>query len=59
MIAIGSDHGGFELKQKVIAHLKEQGKEVKDFGGDRHLHDRHRHFHHSQQGPRHSVRPLS
>ena len=32
MIAIGSDHGGFELKQKVIAHLKEQGKEVKDFG---------------------------
>lgn len=32
MIAIGSDHGGFELKQKIIAHLKEQGKEVKDFG---------------------------
>ena len=32
MIAIGSDHGGFELKQKVIAHLKEQGREVKDFG---------------------------
>ena len=32
MIAIGSDRGGFELKQKVIAHLKEQGKEVKDFG---------------------------
>ena len=32
MIAIGSDHGGFELKQKVIAHLKEQGKEVKEFG---------------------------
>ena len=32
MIAIGSDHCGFELKQKVIAHLKEQGKEVKDFG---------------------------
>ena len=31
MIAIGSDHGGFELKQKVIAHLKEQVKEVKDF----------------------------
>ena len=25
MIAIGSDHGGFELKTKVIAHLKEQG----------------------------------
>ena len=32
MIAIGSDHGGFELKEKVIAHLKEQGIECKDFG---------------------------
>ena len=32
MIAIGSDHGGFELKTKVIAHLKEQGMECKDFG---------------------------
>ncbi len=32
MIAIGSDHGGFELKGHIIAHLKEQGIEVKDFG---------------------------
>lgn len=32
MIAIGSDHGGFDLKEKVIAHLKEQGMEVKDCG---------------------------
>ena len=32
MIAIGSDHGGFELKEKVVAHLKERGFEVKDFG---------------------------
>lgn len=32
MIAIGSDHGGFALKEQVIAHLKEQGYEVKDFG---------------------------
>ena len=32
MIAIGSDHGGFELKTKVIAHLKEKGIECKDFG---------------------------
>ena len=32
MVAIGSDHGGFELKEKVIAHLKEQGIECKDFG---------------------------
>lgn len=32
MIAIGSDHGGFELKNHVIAHLKEQGVEVCDMG---------------------------
>lgn len=32
MIAIGSDHGGFELKEKVIAHLKERGMKVKDVG---------------------------
>ena len=24
-IAIGSDHGGYELKQKVIRHLEEKG----------------------------------
>lgn len=32
MIAIGSDHGGFELKGYVIKHLQEKGIEVKDFG---------------------------
>lgn len=32
MIAIGSDHGGFELKELVIAHLEEKGMEVKDVG---------------------------
>lgn len=32
MIVIGSDHGGFDLKEKVIAHLKEQGVECKDLG---------------------------
>ena len=32
VLAIGSDHGGFELKQSIIAHLKERGIEVKDFG---------------------------
>ncbi len=32
MIAIGSDHGGYDLKQKVIAHLKERGLEYRDFG---------------------------
>ena len=30
MIAIGSDHGGFELKGHIIEHLKEKGIEVKD-----------------------------
>ena len=34
MIAIGCDHGGYELKQKILAHLKERGLEYKDFGCD-------------------------
>ena len=32
MIAIGSDHGGFDLKETIIAHLKEQGIACKDYG---------------------------
>ena len=32
MIAIGCDHGGFELKEKVVAFLKEKNIEVKDCG---------------------------
>ena len=32
MIAIGSDHGGYDLKMSVIAHLEERGIEYKDFG---------------------------
>ncbi|MBQ9685301.1 MAG: ribose 5-phosphate isomerase B [Oscillospiraceae bacterium] len=32
MIAIGSDHGGFQLKQAIMAHLKERGLSYKDFG---------------------------
>ncbi len=32
MIAIGSDHGGFALKQAVMRHLKDRGLEYKDFG---------------------------
>ena len=32
MIAIGSDHGGFELKKKLMEHLGERGLEYKDFG---------------------------
>ena len=32
MIAIGSDHGGFDLKEQVKKHLVERGFEVTDFG---------------------------
>lgn len=32
MIALGCDHGGYELKEKVVAYLKEKGLEYKDFG---------------------------
>ena len=32
MIAIGSDHGGFELKKILMEHLSERGLEYKDFG---------------------------
>ena len=32
MIAIGSDHGGFALKQEIMEHLKKRGLEYKDFG---------------------------
>lgn len=31
-IAIGCDHGGYELKQAVIKHLEGKGIEFKDFG---------------------------
>lgn len=31
-VAIGSDHGGFELKEIIEAYLKEKGYEVEDFG---------------------------
>ncbi len=32
MLAIGCDHGGFELKGHIMNHLKEIGVEFKDFG---------------------------
>ena len=32
MIAIGSDHGGFALKEEVKKYLEEHGMEYKDFG---------------------------
>lgn len=31
-IAMGCDHGGYELKESVKAHLLEKGIEVEDFG---------------------------
>ena len=33
-IAIGCDHGALDLKNAVIAHLKEQGHEIVNFGTD-------------------------
>ncbi len=32
MIGIGSDHGGFDLKQEIIELLETKGYEYKDFG---------------------------
>lgn len=32
MIAIGSDHGGYDLRQTIMKHLEERGLEYKDFG---------------------------
>ena len=32
MIAIGSDHGGYDLRVAVMKHLEERGLEYKDFG---------------------------
>ncbi len=32
MIALGSDQGGYGLKQEVIKHLEEKGMEYKDYG---------------------------
>lgn len=32
MLAIGCDHGGFELKGHIIKHLEEKGITYKDFG---------------------------
>jgi len=32
IIAISSDHGGYDLKEEIKKHLKEKGYELKDFG---------------------------
>lgn len=34
MIAIGCDHGGYELKQEVIRYLQDKQIEFRDFGTD-------------------------
>ena len=34
MIAIGCDHGGYELKKEIVAYLDQKGIEYKDFGCD-------------------------
>ncbi|MEA3342040.1 MAG: ribose 5-phosphate isomerase B [Chloroflexota bacterium] len=31
-IAIGADHGGYELKKNIVEHLIAQGYQVQDFG---------------------------
>ena len=32
MIAIGSDHGGYDLKERIVAYLKEKGISYEDMG---------------------------
>ena len=32
MIAVGCDHGGYDLKVEVLKHLDEKGVQYKDFG---------------------------
>lgn len=34
MIAIGSDHGGYRLKEEIKKHLKQKGMSFQDFGCD-------------------------
>jgi len=31
-IAVGSDHGGYELKEEIIKYLKQKNMELEDFG---------------------------
>jgi ribose 5-phosphate isomerase B len=33
-VGIATDHGGFGLKKELIAHLREAGHDVVDFGAD-------------------------
>lgn len=34
MIAVGSDHAGYALKEQLVSHLKDRGFEVRDYGTD-------------------------
>lgn len=34
MIALGCDHGGYELKKEILAYLEKEGLEYRDFGCD-------------------------
>ena len=34
-VGIATDHGGFELKESLLSHLREAGHEVVDFGAHR------------------------
>ena len=34
LLAIGCDHGGYELKKEIIAYLEKEGVACKDFGCD-------------------------
>jgi RpiB/LacA/LacB family sugar-phosphate isomerase len=36
MVAIGADHGGFELKESLKQHLEKRGVSVADYGADSH-----------------------
>lgn len=34
LIAIANDHGGYDLKNKIVQHIKSLGHQVKDCGSD-------------------------
>ena len=56
MIALGCDHGGYELKQEIIKYLEENNLPFKDFGCydnssvdyPIYLRNRYRYFHRSK-----------
>lgn len=33
-VAVGADHGGYRLKERIVAHLRERGVDVRDCGTD-------------------------